>query len=71
MLYRNIKNGAEIETQSMISAPDWIAVGAEITPLETPHKKTPEVEAQTMPPQEANKTEPKSAPKKTTKRTRK
>ena len=29
MRYRNIKTGAEFESLSKISAPDWITVGAE------------------------------------------
>lgn len=29
MRYRNIKTGAEFESKSQISAPDWIIVGAE------------------------------------------
>ena len=40
MLYRNVITGAEIQTGSIISAPNWIAVGAdapkkEETPQET------------------------------------
>lgn len=73
MLYRNIKTGAEFESKSKLSAPDWMAVGAEVPSKEiTPHKMTPEAEVQEMPPQEEKKTETKApASKKTTKRTRK
>lgn len=48
MRYRNIKNGAEFESESKISAPDWITVGADISPKEVaedpaedPQPKTP------------------------------
>ncbi len=61
MLYRNTITGAEFESKSKISAPNWIAVGAESPkkdPVETP-KEDPKPETK------------KSAPKKTTKRVRK
>ena len=52
MLYRNEVTGAEIRTNSEISAPNWIKVGAD-APKEVPQETE------------------KSAPKKTTKRTKK
>ena len=69
MLYRNVVTGAEFESKSIISAPDWITVGAE-----TPQKAPVEVKepAPAEPPKEEKKEETKkAAPKKTTKRTRK
>ena len=74
MLYRNIKNGAEIETTSIISAPNWIAVGADApdkkaeTKAEAPKEseETPIVEEKT----EAKPVK-KTASKKTVKRTKK
>ena len=62
MLYRNTITGAEFESKSKISAPNWIAVGAE-SPKEI---KAPE-ETKEDPKPETKK----AAPKKTTKRTRK
>lgn len=69
MLYRNVITGAEFESKSIISAPDWITVGAEISPKDPVEVKEPA-------PAETSKTEKKTAtkkpaPKKTTKRTRK
>lgn len=49
MRYRNIKTGAEIEVRSIISAPDWIKVDADLkgegaseapSPKKTTTKKT-------------------------------
>ena len=57
MLYRNVVTGAEFESTSIISAPDWITVGAEVPPTEKKEEK--KVEAK------------KPAPKKSTKRTKK
>lgn len=62
MLYRNVITGAEFESKSHISAPNWIAVGAE-SPKETP--QVPETV------NEDPKPVKKPAPKKSTKRTRK
>lgn len=56
MLYRNVVTGAEFESKSIISAPDWITVGAEVPPTEKEEKK---VETK------------KPAPKKQTKRVKK
>lgn len=57
MVYRNIDTGIEIETQSVILAPNWTPVGAE-TPSEDPEPvKAAEIE-------EEPKAEP-EAPKKT------
>ena len=61
MLYRNVITGAEFESKSIISAPNWIPVGAE-SPKEDPVEEVPK--------QEQTETK-KAAPKKTTKRTRK
>lgn len=60
MLYRNVKTGAEIQTNSIISAPNWIAVGAD-----APKKEEPIVETL-----EERQSVSKAAPKKT-KRTKK
>lgn len=72
MLYRNIKTGAEIETKSIISAPNWIAVGADAPKKAEPKAETPK-EPET--PKEEIKEEPKpvkkTAPKKNVKRTKK
>ena len=57
MLYRNVVTGAEFESKSIISAPDWITVGAEVPPFE----KTKEEKTETK----------KAAPKKPIKRTKK
>ena len=62
MLYRNVKTGAEIEAKSIISAPNWIQVGADApkkteSKAETPQKETEPVK--------------KTAPKKNAKRTKK
>ena len=73
MLYRNVKTGAEIETKSVISAPNWILVGAD-----APKKAEDRAEAPKEPeiiPDEEIKEEPKpvkkTAPKKNVKRTKK
>lgn len=73
MLYRNQITGAEIETKSVISAPNWIAVGAD-----APKKAEDKAEAPKEPEKtpEEIKEEPKpvvkkTAPKKNVKRTRK
>lgn len=72
MLYRNIKTGAEIETKSIISAPNWIAVGADAPKKAEPKAETPK---EPEPPKEEKKEEPKpvkkTAPKKNVKRTKK
>lgn len=57
MLYRNVVTGAEFESTSIISAPDWMTVGAEVPP--TPKKEEKKVETK------------KPAPKKQTKRVKK
>lgn len=71
MLYRNVITGAEFESKSIISAPNWIAVGAE-TPHLNPEVKEP---AQAEPPQDQKEEKKtvtkKAAPKKTTKRIKK
>ena len=59
MLYRNVINGAEIESKSEISAPNWIKVGAEVLPKETLEVKEEKAETK------------KAASKKSTKRTKK
>ena len=66
MLYRNVKTGAEIETKSIISAPNWIAVGADAPKKAEPIPETPKEEAK-----EETKPVKKTAPKKNTKRTKK
>ena len=72
MLYRNIKTGAEIETKSIISAPNWIAVGADAPKKAEPKAETPK---EPEPPKEEIKEEPKpvkkTASKKNVKRTKK
>lgn len=72
MLYRNVKTGAEIETKSIISAPNWIAVGADApkkaeSKAETP--KEPETPKEEI--KEETKPVKKTAPKKNVKRTKK
>ncbi len=62
MIYRNIKTGAEIITNSVISAPNYelvenVAVKA-IAPKEAPKEEPPKVEPKAV------KSEPKKAPKK-------
>lgn len=66
MLYRNVKTGAEIKTESIISAPDWIAVGAD-----APKKEEPKTEAPKETKEEPKSVEKKAAPKKNVKRTKK
>ena len=68
MLYRNVKTGAEIETKSIISAPNWIAVGAD-----APKKAESKAETPKEPETPQKETEPvkKTAPKKNAKRTKK
>ena len=57
MIYRNIKTGAEIITNSVISAPNWEQIKA-VAPKEAPIVEPPKEE-----PPKAEKV--KSAPKKT------
>lgn len=67
MRYRNINTGAEFESMSKISAPDWIEVGAEPPKkaAEDPVKAEPaEAEPAKEDPKPAKKTAAKSAPKK-------
>ena len=45
MLYRNVKTGAEIKTGSIISAPYWIAVGADAPKEEPSKEETPKKSA--------------------------
>ena len=72
MVYRNIKTGAEIITNSVIIAPNWIKVTDKVTPKEAPIVEPPKEEPIK---EEAPKEEPvkeeapkvtKSAPKKAT-----
>ena len=80
MLYRNLKTGAEIETTSIISAPNWIAVGADALKKAEPKAETP-AEPETTPAEpietleedkkEAKPVVKKTAPKKNDKRTKK
>jgi hypothetical protein len=73
MLYRNIKTGAEIETNSVISAPNWITVGADAPKKADPKAETPK-EPETIPNEETKeeiKPVKKTAPRKTVKRTKK
>lgn len=67
MLYRNVKTGAEIEAKSIISAPNWIAVGAD-APKKTESKAETPKEPET--PKEETKPVKKTAPKKNAKRTK-
>lgn len=86
MLYRNVKTGAEIETNSIILAPNWIQVGAvapkkaveamppKADPVEIPVEPeviTPEPEKVPEVKKEDPKPVKKTAPKKTVKRTKK
>ena len=72
MLYRNIKTGAEIETKSIISAPNWIAVGADAPKKAEPKAETPkEPESPKEEIKEETKPVKKTAPKKNVKRTKK
>lgn len=57
MLYRNIVTGAEFESSSIVSAPDWITVGAEAPPSQNKEEEKGE--------------DKKPALKKSTKRTKK
>lgn len=68
MLYRNVKTGAEIEAKSIISAPNWIAVGADAPKKAESKAETPK-EPET--PEEETKPVKKTAPKKNAKRTKK
>ena len=72
MLYRNIKTGAEIETKSIISAPNWIAVGAD-APKKAESKAEAPKEPETPKEEIKEETKPvkKTAPKKNVKRTKK
>lgn len=69
MLYRNVKNGAEIETTSIISAPNWIAVGADAPQMAEPKVETPK-EPEDIPKTEAEPVK-RTAPRKSVKRTKK
>lgn len=60
MIYRNIKTGAEIITDSVIQAPDWSLVTEKVAPKEAPKPEPPKTE---LPKEEPPKVE-KSAPKK-------
>lgn len=73
MLYRNVKTGAEIETKSIISAPNWIKVGAD-APKEAESKAETPKEPETPKEEAKEETKPvvkKTAPKKNAKRTKK
>jgi len=73
MLYRNVKTGAEIETKSIISAPNWIAVGAD-APKKAESKAEAPKEPETPKEEIKEETKPvvkKTAPKKNVKRTKK
>ena len=73
MRYRNLKTGAEIETKSIISAPNWIPVGADAPKKAEPKAEAPK-EPKTIPDEEVKEeTKPvkKTAPRKTVKRTKK
>lgn len=77
MLYRNVKTGAEFESNSEITAPNWEKMGA-VSLVEEPKAKAPEVILEGTPKEtkepesEAKKTQPKkTAPKKNTKRVKK
>ena len=60
MIYRNIKTGAEIITESVIVSPDWCPGTEKVAPKEAP-KEPPKEE---LPKEEPPKVEKKSAPKK-------
>lgn len=62
MIYRNIKTGAEIISNSLILAPDWEPVTEKAPPKETPLPESPEMEISDKEPQE--RSAPKKAPKK-------
>ena len=73
MLYRNTQTGAEIDTKSIISAPNWILVGADAPKEAKPKAEAPK-EPEVIPDKETKKEErpvKKTAPKKTVKRTKK
>lgn len=40
MVYRNIKTGAEIITESVIKAPNWELVTGKVAPKEPPKKES-------------------------------
>lgn len=65
MIYRNIKTGAEIVTESVIMAPNWELVINQVTPLVEAPKQEP-LKEETEP-----KKEPKEPKKVTKKRTKK
>lgn len=71
MRYRNIITGAEFETKSTCSAPNYVLVGAETT-LKIENTQEPQ-KAPEDPPQDEGKPQKKAAPKKTAtkKRTKK
>ncbi len=70
MRYRNIVTGAEFESNSVISAPDWVTVGADNNP---PHKNDQPKEEPPAPPKATKEktVTQKSAPKKAKKGARK
>lgn len=61
MIYRNIKTGAEIISNSVILAPDWEPKIEAVTPKETPAKESPEMEITNKEPQKVEKSAPKKA----------
>lgn len=63
MVYRNIKTGAEIITNSVIMAPNWKPMTEEVAPKEAPKPEPPKAE---LPKEEPPKVETRSAPKKAT-----
>ena len=73
MLYRNTKTGAEIETRSIISAPDWITVGADALKKAESKAEAPKEPQVIREKETKEETKPikKTAPKKTVKRTKK
>ena len=64
MRYRNIITGAEFESRSKISAPDWITVGEDINPQDYCQAEDPSHKSDPQEPEKKTETKRPAAKKK-------